>query len=83
MDKGENIVVDRLVDLNRQLTGVKAQRIEAESLYRTVANKSTHHLSQVVTQGLVPNLRSNLQTLEARRLDSPQPLKPSIHASSS
>jgi succinoglycan biosynthesis transport protein ExoP len=32
VEKGENIVVDRLVDLNKQLTTARAQRIEAESL---------------------------------------------------
>ncbi|HEU0047666.1 MAG TPA: Wzz/FepE/Etk N-terminal domain-containing protein, partial [Nitrososphaera sp.] len=47
MEKGENIVVDRLVDFNRQLTAARAQRIEAESLYKVVENKSTQSLSQV------------------------------------
>ena len=68
MERGENIVVERLVDLNRQLTGAKTQRIEAESLYRTVANKPAQYLSQVMTQGLIPNLRTGLQTLEAEKV---------------
>jgi capsular exopolysaccharide synthesis family protein len=67
LDKGENIVVDRLVDLNRQLTTAKAQRIEAESLYRTVENKNSQYLSQVVKEGLVPTLKVNLATLEAEQ----------------
>jgi uncharacterized protein involved in exopolysaccharide biosynthesis len=40
-EKGENIVVDRLVDLNKQLTKAKGDRIEAESLYQMTRNKNT------------------------------------------
>jgi polysaccharide biosynthesis transport protein len=43
LEKGENIVVDRLVDLNKELTRVKAQRIEAESLYQMTRNKNTQY----------------------------------------
>src|SRR5262249_27228127 len=68
MDKGENIVVERLVDFNRQLTLARAQRIDAESLYKVVENKSTQSLSQVMTQGMVPALRSNLLALEAEKV---------------
>ncbi len=65
LDKGENIVVDRLVALNSQLTTVRAQRIDAESLFRTVANKKYQDLSQIMTQGSIPQLKSNIATLEA------------------
>jgi succinoglycan biosynthesis transport protein ExoP len=63
--KGENIVVDRLVDLNKQLTAARAQRIEAESLYQTVQNRSYQDLTEVMRQGLVQQLKSNLANLEA------------------
>jgi capsular exopolysaccharide synthesis family protein len=76
MEKGENIVVERLVDLNRQLTAARGQRIEAETLYRVVENKSTQSLSQVVTQGMVPALRSNLLALEAEKVKSSSIFKP-------
>src|SRR5262245_55516668 len=68
MDKGENIVVERMVEVNRQLTAARAQRIEAESLYRTVEGQSSQYLSQVLTQGLIPNLRSSLLILEADKV---------------
>src|SRR5262249_2650501 len=58
IDKGENIVVDRLVDLNRSLTTARAQRLEAESVNSVVQNKSTQYLSQVLTQGMIPTLRA-------------------------
>src|SRR5262245_21220972 len=76
MDKGENIVVERLVDFNRQLTAARAQRIEAESLYKVVENKSTQTLSQVMTQGMVPALRSNLLALEAEKVKLSSIFKP-------
>ena len=67
VDKGENIVVDRLVDLNRQLTLARAQRIESESLYRTVENKNSQDVSEVMKQGLIQQLKSNFANLEAER----------------
>jgi polysaccharide biosynthesis transport protein len=76
LDKGENIVIDRLVALNQQLTGARGQRIEAESLYKVVENKSTQYLSQVLTQGLVPSLRSNLLNLETEKIKVSTVLKP-------
>ncbi|HWO43494.1 MAG TPA: GumC family protein, partial [Candidatus Eisenbacteria bacterium] len=76
MDKGENIVVERLVDLNRQLTTARAQRIDAESLYKVVEGKSQQYLAQVMTQGMVPTLRSNLVALEAEKIKLSATFKP-------
>ena len=76
IDKGENIVVDRLMDTNRQLTAARAQRLETESLNSVVENKSTQYLSQVLTQGMVPALRSNLLALEAEKIKQSTVLKP-------
>lgn len=64
-EKGENIVVDRLVELNRVLTKVKAERIEAESLYHMTRNKNTEYLAQVLNNSLIQQIKSNLATLEA------------------
>ena len=74
--KGENIVVDRLVDLNKQLTTARAQRIEAESLYQTVDNKSYQDLTEVMRQGLVQQLKSNLANLEAENARLATTFKP-------
>jgi polysaccharide biosynthesis transport protein len=76
VDRGENIVVDRLVDLNRQLTTARAQRIEAESLYKVVESKSMLSLSQVIGQGLVPQLRSALLALETEKVKLSALFKP-------
>jgi capsular exopolysaccharide synthesis family protein len=76
LDKGENVVVDRLVALNSQLTAARAQRIDAESLYRTVANKKYQDLSQIMTQGSIPQLKINLTALEAEKTKLSTTFKP-------
>src|SRR3990170_170534 len=76
LDKGENIVVERLVELNRKLTDARAQRLEAESLKKTVENRPVLYLSQVITQGLVPALRASLQNLETERVRLSSTFKP-------
>ena len=76
MDKGENIVVERLVAMNQQLTIARGQRLEAESLYRVVENKSTQYLAQVLSQGLIPAHRSNLLALENEKVKLSTVFKP-------
>ena len=74
--QGQNIVVDRLVDLNKQLTAARAQRIDAESLYQTVQNRSYQDLTEVMRQGLVQQLKGNLATLEAENARLATTFKP-------
>jgi uncharacterized protein involved in exopolysaccharide biosynthesis len=45
----------------------KTQRIEAESLHRTVENKSVQYLSQIVKEGLIPELKAELAKLHAEQ----------------
>jgi polysaccharide biosynthesis transport protein len=66
-EKGENIVVDRLVDLNKELTKAKAERIQAESLYQMTRNKNTQHLAQVLNSPLIQQMKASLATLETER----------------
>jgi polysaccharide biosynthesis transport protein len=67
VEKGENIVVDRLVDLNKQLTAARGQRIEAESLYRTVENRSNQDVLDIMKQGMVQQLKSDIAKLESEK----------------
>jgi capsular exopolysaccharide synthesis family protein len=76
VEKGENIVVDRLVDLNKQLTAARAQRIEAESLYKTVENRNYRDLAEIMKQGLIQQLRSNIASLEAEKVRMGSIFKP-------
>jgi succinoglycan biosynthesis transport protein ExoP len=66
-EKGENIVVDRLVDLNKVLTKARADRIEAESLYRMTREKNTEHLASVLTNPLIQQIKATLANLETEK----------------
>jgi polysaccharide biosynthesis transport protein len=66
-DKGENIAVDRLVDLNKVLTQARAERIQAESLYRTTREKNTEHLSNVLSNPLIQQIKASLANLETEK----------------
>jgi polysaccharide biosynthesis transport protein len=67
MEKGENIVVDRLVDLNKQLTQSRSARIQAESLYQMTRNKNTEYLAQVLSSPVVVQIKTSLATLETEK----------------
>ncbi|HEV8722680.1 MAG TPA: polysaccharide biosynthesis tyrosine autokinase [Candidatus Binatia bacterium] len=67
LDKGENVLVDRFVEVNRTLTGAQMDRLQAESLYRVVQNKDPQYISQVTKDGLVQQLRSSIVALEAEK----------------
>jgi capsular exopolysaccharide synthesis family protein len=64
---GENVVVDRMVDLNRRLTESRSKRIELESLSRIVKGKNVEYLSQVVENSLIVQFRGRIEGLEAER----------------
>jgi polysaccharide biosynthesis transport protein len=66
-DKGENIAVERLVELNRVLTKARSDRIEAESLYQMTRSKDTEYLSQVLSNPLIQGIKGNLATLETEK----------------
>jgi polysaccharide biosynthesis transport protein len=66
-EKGENIAVDRLVDLNKVLTKARADRIEAESLFQMTRNKNTEYLANVLTNPLIQQIKGNLATMEAEK----------------
>lgn len=67
LEKGENIVVDRLVDLNKELTKARAERIQAESLHQMTRNKNTQYLAQVLNSPLIQQLKASLANLEAEK----------------
>jgi polysaccharide biosynthesis transport protein len=66
-EKGENIAVDRLVDLNKVLTKARADRIEAESLFQITRNKNTEYLSNVLSNPLIQQIKGNLATMETEK----------------
>jgi len=67
LEGNENIVVERMVDVNKRLTEATARRIELESLNQMVSNKNSSDLSQVMENNLIQDLKGRLATLEAER----------------
>lgn len=65
LEGSENIVVDRMVDVNRRLTEATAKRIELESLYRMTEKKDIQALSPIIENALTQQLKTNLATQEA------------------
>ena len=66
-EKGENIAVDRLVDLNKVLTQARTDRIQAESLYQMTRNKNTEYLSNVLSNPLILQMKGTLAGLETEK----------------
>jgi capsular exopolysaccharide synthesis family protein len=67
LEGNENIIVDRMVDINRRLTEARAKRIELESLAYTVKDKNFSYLSQIMDNSLILQLRGSIEGLEAER----------------
>jgi succinoglycan biosynthesis transport protein ExoP len=67
LEGSENIVVDRMKDLNQRLTEARVKRIELESLYRTVENKDSRYLSEIIENTVIQQMRTSLLALEAEQ----------------
>lgn len=67
LEGSENIVVDRMMDLNKRLTEARTRRIEMESLYRTVENKDSRYLSEIIENTVIQQLRTSLLASEAEQ----------------
>jgi polysaccharide biosynthesis transport protein len=67
LEGNQNIIADRMVDLNKRLTEARAQRIELESLSRIVKDKNYEYLSQIIDNNLILQLKVRLEGLEAEQ----------------
>jgi polysaccharide biosynthesis transport protein len=65
LDDKENIVVDRLADLNRRLTEAEAERIGLEAQARLIKRRDYDSLPAVIGNGLIQNLRAQVVQLES------------------
>lgn len=65
LDDKENIVVDRLADLNRRLTEAEAERIGFEAQSRLIKSRQYDSLPAVISNPLIQTLRSQVVQLEA------------------
>jgi succinoglycan biosynthesis transport protein ExoP len=61
----ENIVIDRLADLNKRLTDAEAERIGLEAQARLIQRRSYDSLPAVIGNGLIQGLKTQVVQLEA------------------
>jgi capsular exopolysaccharide synthesis family protein len=67
LDDKENIVIDRLADLNKRLTEAEADRIGLESQARLIKQRDYDSLPAVIDHGLIQSLKSQVVTLEGQQ----------------
>jgi capsular exopolysaccharide synthesis family protein len=67
LDDKENIVVERLADLNKRLTESEAERIGLEAQARLIKNRQYDSLPAVLSNSLIQNLKNQVVQLEAER----------------
>ncbi|MGH7872580.1 MAG: GumC family protein, partial [Candidatus Binatia bacterium] len=67
LDDKENIVVDRLADLNRRLTEAEADRIGFEAQARLIKSRQYDSLPAVIGNGLIQSLRGQIVQLETEQ----------------
>ena len=67
LEGDQNIIVDRMVDLNKRLTEARTKRIELESLSRIVKDKNYEYLSQIIGNNLIVQLKGRLEEIEAEQ----------------
>lgn len=70
----QNIISQKLMDLNANLTKVKSERLAKESVYNqlkafTIENENIFSLPEVAQDSIILNLRNQLIQLKAKRLE--------------
>jgi succinoglycan biosynthesis transport protein ExoP len=65
LDDKENIIVERLADLNKRLTEAEADRIGFEAQARLIKSRQYDSLPAVIGNGLIQSLRGQIVQLEA------------------
>ena len=76
MDRGENLIVDRMVALNGSLTTARIKRIELESLREMLDNKNPSELTEVVSNVTITQYRNAIETLVAEQVKLAAVFKP-------
>jgi succinoglycan biosynthesis transport protein ExoP len=64
LDDKENIVVERLADLNKRLTEAEAERIGLEAQVHLIRRRDYDSLPAVIASGLISSLKTQLTTLQ-------------------
>jgi polysaccharide biosynthesis transport protein len=64
LEGSDNVVANRMLDLNRRLVEARDKRIEVESLYRAVQDKNSQNLSKIIDNERIQQLKGQLNSLE-------------------
>jgi capsular exopolysaccharide synthesis family protein len=76
LDNRDNIVVDRLADLNKRLTEAEADRIGLEAQTRLIRKQEYNALPAVIDNRLIQTLKIELTRLEGERADLATKVQP-------
>ena len=76
MDRGENLIVDRMIALNGSLTQARIKRLELESLRQMLRSTDPSSLSEVITNATIQQYRSTIETLVAEQVKLSTVFKP-------
>ena len=76
LDNRDNIVVDRLADLNKRLTEAEADRIGLEAQTRLIRQNEYNALPAVIDNRLIQTLKIELTRLEGERTDLATKVQP-------
>ena len=64
LEGNDNVVANRMLDLNRRLIEARDKRIEVESLYYALKDKNSQNLSKIIDNERIQQLKGRLDTLE-------------------
>ena len=76
MDRGENLIVDRMISLNTSLTAARIKRLELESLRQMIENKNPAELSEVMSNPTIQGYRGTIDSLIAEQVKLSTVFKP-------
>lgn len=76
LDDKENVVVDRLADLNKRLTEAEVERISLESQVRLVRKRDFDSLPSVIANPLITTLKGELTRLQGEHAKLAAQFKP-------
>jgi capsular exopolysaccharide synthesis family protein len=80
VDDRQNVVLERLLDLNKNLTAAEAERIGLEAQVRTIRGRNSDELPEVLGSTLISSLKTELGKLEAEYASLSREFKPGYPA---
>jgi len=76
VDDKANVVVERLLDLNKSLTAAEGERIAVEAQVRAIKGRNLDELPAVLSSGVIGSLKGELGKLEAEYASLSKEFKP-------